>query len=80
MFFEVTDFEARAARRRRTWSGGVAGSFDEAAERDLAFWLSMEPEARVRMVWSLVEECLVLQGADGPPPRLQRSVGGVRRR
>ncbi|MEQ9078907.1 MAG: hypothetical protein RLP09_33890 [Sandaracinaceae bacterium] len=76
----MTDFETRAARRRQTWSGGVASSFDEAAERDLDFWLAMEPEARVRMVWSLVEECLVLQGDNGPPPRLERSVGGVRRR
>ena len=75
------DMDAKAARadaRRRKWRGGVARSFDEMATRDLDFWLAMAPEERLKMVWSLVEEALALKGDDGPPPRLQRSVGGVR--
>jgi len=72
--------EKRAEERRRTWRGGVARSFDEMAEVDLEFWLAMTPEDRLRAMWSLVEDQLALQGQNGPPPRLQRSVGGIRTR
>jgi len=72
--------EKRAEERPRTWHGGVARSFDEMAEVDLEFWLAMTPEDRLRAMWSLVEDQLALQGQNGPPPRLQRSVGGIRTR
>lgn len=73
-------FEERAARRRRTWQGGVARSFAEMEERDLEFWLRATPAERVRAVHMLNLEIAKLQGDDGPPPRLQRSLGGVRSR
>ncbi len=70
----------RAEARRRSWKGGVAKSFDEMERVDLDFWLSMSPRERLEMMWSLVEDSLALEGHDGPAPRLQRSVGGVRPR
>jgi hypothetical protein len=70
----------RAEERRRTWRGGVARSFEEMEDVDLDFWLDMTPEDRLRAMWSVVEDVLVMQGENGPPPRLQRSAGGVRTR
>lgn len=74
----MSERAARAQARRQTWSGGVARSFEQMAEIDLDFWLAMTPEQRLLAMWSLVEEGLALEGNDGAPPRLQRSVGGVR--
>lgn len=73
-------FEARAAARRVTWQGGVARSFEEMEERDLEFWLRASPAERIRAVHLLSLEVARLRGDDGPPPRLQRSLGGVRSR
>jgi hypothetical protein len=72
--------EQRRARRASTWRGGVTKSFAEMEEADWEFWQAMTPEARLRSIWSIVEETLALQGHDGPTPRLQRSIGGVRPR
>jgi hypothetical protein len=68
----------RAARRRETWSGGVAASFQELEEVDLKQALELSPRERLGLVWSLVEDSLAFGGNHGPTPRLQRSVGGVR--
>jgi hypothetical protein len=76
----VDDAASRAARRRAEWTGGVARSFQDMDAIDLAFWQRMTPEQRVRAMWSLVEDSLALEGRVGPPPRLQKSVGGVRPR
>ncbi len=70
----------RAEERRRTWRGGVAHSFEEMEAVDLDFWLAMTPADRLRAMWSATEDQLALQGENGPSPRLQRSVGGVRTR
>jgi hypothetical protein len=70
----------RAARRRATWSGGVARSFAEADERDAEFWRAATPEERLRAVTELTVEMLVMEGVREPSPRLQRSVGGTRPR
>ena len=78
----VTDDEAKRARaelRRTTWTGGVA-TFREMAAVDRRFWGSVDGVTRLAAMWSLVEDSLALQGHDGPTPRLQRAVGGVRRR
>jgi hypothetical protein len=81
MILAVSDsFEERAARRRSTWTGGVAGSFEEMEKLDLAFWLRATPAERLRAVYELNLELMALGGHRGPPPRLQRSVGGVRPR
>jgi hypothetical protein len=68
----------RAEQRRRTWSGGVAQSFEELDRLDLDGWLALAAADRVRFVWSLVEDSLSLRGQNGPTPRLLRSTGGVR--
>jgi hypothetical protein len=75
---EMDDAAARAARRRAQWTGGVARSFAEMDEVDLAFWLAVTPANRVRAMWSLAEDTLALKGHHGAAPRLRRSVGGVR--
>jgi len=74
----VSTAEERRRIRQQQWGGGVARSFAEMEQADLEFWLTMEPADRLRMVWSLVEDSLALQGSHGPSPRLQRLVGGVR--
>ena len=70
--------EERAERRRRTWTGGVARSFDEAEQMDLAFWQSMTPVERIRATTELIFEMPWEEGRVGPSDRLQRAVGGVR--
>lgn len=69
---------ARAEKRRSEgmW-GGVARSHEELDELDLDFWLAAAPEERVRAAWLIHEEVRLLRN-DGPSPRLQRSIGGVR--
>jgi hypothetical protein len=51
--------------------------FAEAEEMDLGFWLNATPQERLRAVTELVYE-MMEANADGSPPRLQRSIGGVR--
>lgn len=81
---EVTDRDpaavARAEARRRTWTFGVAHSPLEMDRADLEFWLSASPAERIRGMTELIEEMRWLEGDHGPPPRLQRLVGGVRPR
>ena len=74
------DRAARAAERRRTWTGGVAKSFAEMEQADLEFWRAATPGERIRAVTLLIEEMCALRGERGPGPRLQRSVGGTRKR
>jgi hypothetical protein len=73
------DFARRAAERRRTWAGGVARSAQEMALADLDFWLAASPAQRLEGLTALLTELHHLGGHDGPFPRLDRSVGGVRR-
>jgi hypothetical protein len=70
----------RAEYRRQHWTGGVARSFSEMESADLAFWLAATPNERIRGVTQLIGEMLAMKGEDGPAPRLQRAVGGVRPR
>jgi len=78
----VLEFQAmqsrRANERRKTWTGGVAHGFSEMQEADLAFWMAATPSERIRSVTMLIDEMRVMGGEDGPTPRLQRTVGGVR--
>ncbi len=70
----------RADRRRATWQGGVVRSFAELEEVDRRGWQTTTGSERVLMIWPLTWEAMLLAGFNGPPPRLQRSAGGVRRR
>jgi hypothetical protein len=74
------DFEARAARRRQTWKGGVARSFAEMEDLDLEFWLGATPGERIRAVREMAEDAMSSKEQNGSAERLQRSVGGVRDR
>jgi hypothetical protein len=74
-----SEFVARAeARRRAGMWGGVAKSHEELDERDLEFWLSVDPAERIGAACLLQEEARLLRN-DAPFPRLQGSPGGVRR-
>jgi hypothetical protein len=45
---------------------------------DLDFWLAATAQERLRAVTQLIEEMRMMEGDSGPPPRLQRAVGGTR--
>ena len=77
---EMDDRAARAAKRRQTWTGGVAIGFEEAELADFEFWRAATPQERVQGVTDLVAELLDSTGSDEAARRLQRSVGGVRKR
>ena len=47
---------ARAAERRRTWTGGVARSFAEMDAADLAFWQAATPSERIHAVTLLIDD------------------------
>jgi hypothetical protein len=74
----VDDSEARARRRRREWTGGVASSFAELAEIDRRAWLQVEPSERLGMVFDMWAE----QSSESfdLEARLQKSVCGIRPR
>jgi hypothetical protein len=75
------DAEARAeARRERGVWGGVTDSHDELKVRDLQYWLAQDPLDRLEACWTLQEELHMLAQSDEHPSRLQRSIGGVRKR
>ncbi|MCA9640665.1 MAG: hypothetical protein H6718_14695 [Polyangiaceae bacterium] len=73
----MNDRAARAARRRQTWTGGVVTGFQQAELADFEFWRAATPEERVQGVTDLVLELLDSSGA---PRRLDKSIGGVRKR
>jgi hypothetical protein len=77
----VDDREARAERRHREWTGGVARSFAEMEEVDLDWWERVPPEQRIGYVFDLWDEQKALEDPrHEPSERLQRAVGGVRPR
>lgn len=72
---------ARAERRRREWTGGVARSAAEMEEVSLDWWLSMTPEERIGCVFEMWDEQMRLKDPHHEASvRLQRDVGGVRPR
>lgn len=71
---------ARAARRRATWTFGVAHGFDEMTKADLEFWARATPAERIRGLTELIFEMSWIRGEHEPPARLLRSVFGVRPR
>jgi hypothetical protein len=75
----MPDADARAARRRKTWTGGRARSFVELEDKGLEFWVNAEPGAKLQAMWDAIVEAWILGGKDGPPPRLQGSTFGVGR-
>jgi hypothetical protein len=73
------DAETRAARRRATWTGGRAASFEELDAKGLEFWVNAEPGTKLQAMWDAIVEAWIINGKHGPPPRLQRSAFGVGR-
>jgi hypothetical protein len=74
-----TEAEIRAARRRATWTGGRAASFEDLEEKGLEFWVNAEPAAKLQAMWDAIVEAWIISGKNGPPPRFQGSAFGVGR-
>lgn len=74
----VVTREDRAAARRATWSGGRVADSEQAA-MDRAFWLAATPAQRLEAVFEMQKQVWKRDNPDGPPLRLDRSVGGIRR-
>jgi hypothetical protein len=72
------DARARADQRRRLWSGGVMTPAQHGA-LEARFWNGASGEQLLAAVWEMATEQWYREHPDGPPPRLDRSVGGVRR-
>lgn len=64
---------------RPGWTAGRVRHGAEALDAEIAFWLAAPPEMRLAAAWQLVEEAWAIEGNDGPPPRLERSLFGTRR-
>jgi hypothetical protein len=71
--------EERARHRREQWRGGVATS-GENDRLERAFWAEATTEELLTAVWEMAKLAWSVEHPDGPPLRLDRSVGGVRRR
>jgi hypothetical protein len=74
----VDGFEKRAAERRRTWSGVVARSPEQAEAVSRAADAAMTPVERMELVWELTLR--MPWGDDATEFRLDRTVGRVERR
>jgi hypothetical protein len=72
----VTD--TPATPRNRIVTGRLVRMGEEEQVFDDAFWRSMTGEERVELLWQMVLDALAVKGIDGEP-RLQRSVGSIRR-
>ena len=51
---------------------------DQERAFDDTFWRAIPGKQRVEMLWDMVLDALAVKGTDGEP-RLQRSVGSIRR-
>jgi hypothetical protein len=74
----VDGCEERAAERRRTWSGVVARSAEEAEVISRAADAAMTPIERMELVWELTLR--MPWGDDATEFRLDRTLGRVERR
>jgi hypothetical protein len=67
-----------APRSPRVITGRLVRMGDAERDFDDAFWRAIPPHQRVEMLWDMVLDALAVKGIHGEP-RLQRSVGSVRR-
>jgi hypothetical protein len=72
-------FEARAAARRATWSGGVARTLEELDAAGQEFWARATPGQKLTAMLEMLTDAWVLEGKHGPAPRFQGSIVGVGR-
>jgi hypothetical protein len=73
----VDGFEERAAERRRTWSGVVVRSAEEAEAISRAADAAMTPVERMELVWELTLR--MPWGDNATEFRLDRTLGRVER-
>jgi hypothetical protein len=72
-------YRRRAEARRATWSGGVAGSFDELEDLGAEFWAKPSPSAKLNAMWQLRVDAWIIEGKQGSSTRFQGSIVGVGR-
>ena len=66
-----------AARRRKTWAGGLADAAT-ASTFDASFWASASVADKLDALRTMADEVAAMEG-HGTSARLQRHLGGVRR-
>jgi hypothetical protein len=71
--------EERREARRKSMVWGKASSFEELEAKDLEFWSERSLEEKFEATMQLVVDSWYVQGNRGPPPRLDRSVYGIRK-
>lgn len=64
---------------KRVVTGKLVRMGEDEREFDDAFWRGIPPDQRVEMLWDMVLDALAVKGATNGEPRLQRSVGVIRR-
>lgn len=67
-----------AESQKRVVTGELVRMGDGEREFDDAFWRGIPPDQRVEMLWDMVLDALAVKGVTNEP-RLQRSVGVIRR-
>lgn len=80
------EYDAQTMRRdaeppttpQRVVTGRLSRIGDDERAFDDEFWQSIPPQQRVEMLWDMVLDALAVKGIHGEP-RLQRSVGDIRR-
>jgi hypothetical protein len=75
----ISDAERRREARRRTLVFGRVSSFAALDEAEMDFWSQRSFGEKFQATIELLRDSWYLQGNDGPVPRLDRSVGGVRK-
>jgi hypothetical protein len=75
----AADAETRREVRRRTLVFGRVSSFAALEEADLDFWSRRSLGEKFQATIELLRDSWYLEGNDGPIPRLDRSVGGIRK-
>ena len=66
------------ARAPRVVTGRLVRMGEDEREFDDAFWRAIPPHRRVELLWQMVLDALAVKGIHDEP-RLQRSVGSIRR-
>ncbi len=76
---KATTTEERRAMRRQGLVFGRVSSFEALAGADLDFWALATLGEKFQATMELVRDSWHLKGNDGPVPRLDRRIGGVRK-
>ena len=71
--------DERREKRRQGLVFGRVSSFEALAQADLEFWSRATLAEKFQATLEVVRDSWYLEGNDGPVPRLDRRIGGVRK-